>query len=67
MKVTENKIISQFQVRHISFIDLKQHNIFQEQMKTIMDTFFTGDILKTVKKVLKKDNTRVIALPMFYG
>ena len=56
----------QFHAGYLSYLNLKQNNLFKEEVDKFLSSRFDSKTSTQMKKTLKQDNTRVIALIMFY-
>ena len=62
----QKKKIAKFQMGYLSYISLKHHRTFRDKVEIFMVPVFSGETYRDIRIVLKKENSHVITLLMFY-
>ena len=64
---TTDKTINQFANGYMINPSIKFNNVFRTQFEKCLDDSFSVRTMKTIKKILMKNNMSVMALIMIYG
>ena len=63
----KNQRINEFYIGYMMNPNFHKNKVFREQVKVCLKTTFGPSTNAHISKILLKDNTRVLALVMFYG
>ena len=67
IEVVNDLQIAKFQVRYVSYTSLNQNRVFRDQNEKYIGLTFDKNTMIPVRITLKKNNTRILSLLMFYS
>ena len=67
IEVVNNLQIAKFQLRYVSYTSLNQNRVFRDQNENYIGLTFDKNTMIPVRINLKKNNTRILSLLMFYS